>query len=46
MDKVPRVYSKAIIGGKEYNITIPYDIPNAIAIESVEDFQGRHVYLV
>lgn len=45
IDKTPDVYSKAIIDGKEYQITIPYDIPNAIAIESKENLKGRHVYL-
>jgi len=46
MDKVPNVYSRAIIDGKEYRIIIPYDIPNAIAVESAENFKGCHIDLV
>ena len=45
-DKTPARYSKVKINGIAYPITIPYDIPNAIAIESAENFSGRNIEFI
>ena len=36
-------YTKYVIDGKTYDIVPVYDMPNCIAIESVDHFEGKTV---
>lgn len=36
-------YTKYVIEGKEYDIIPVYDLPNCIAIESEDHFEGKTV---
>ena len=46
VDNMPSRYSKVKINEKEYSITIPYDIPNSVAIESPENFVGCNIEFI
>ena len=45
-DYVPARYSKVKIGGKEYSVTIAYDIPKAVAVESTIDFKDFEIEFI
>ena len=46
LDKMEKDFNKVEIDGTLYEITIPYDIPNAIAIKSDKDFIGKTVTFI
>ena len=41
--KVDIAYTKYLIDGKEYESVPTYDVPNCIAVESIDDFVGKDV---
>ncbi|MBQ8174444.1 MAG: hypothetical protein IJ009_03485 [Clostridia bacterium] len=43
LDNIEKDFNKIEIEGTLYDVTIAYDIPNAISIESVNDFIGKTV---
>ena len=43
LDNIEKDFRKIEIDGILYDATIPYDIPDAIAIESDNDFIGKMV---
>lgn len=43
LDNVEKDFQKIEIDGIRYDATIAYDIPNAISIESENDFIGKTV---
>lgn len=43
LDKIKKDFDKVEIDGMIYETTIPYDVPNAIAIKSDNDFVGKTV---
>ncbi len=45
-DAVPARYSKVKIDGNEYSVTIAYDIPNAVAVESSINFKDCDIEFV
>lgn len=46
LDKINKDFDKVEIDGILYETTIPYDIPNAIAIKSNNDFIGKTVNFI
>lgn len=40
-DKMPHDFNAIKVGDRVYLCNVPYDIPNAIAIESAADFKGK-----
>ena len=46
LDNINKDFNKIEIDGIVYDTTIPYDIPNAIAIKSDNDFIGKTVNFI
>lgn len=46
LDKMEKDFNKVEIDGTLYEVTIPYDIPNAIAIKSDNDFIGKRITFI
>lgn len=43
LDSIQKDFKRIEIEGILYDVTIPYDIPNAISIDSDNDFIGKTV---
>ena len=46
VDKIENEFNQIEINGVRYDVTIPYDIPNAISIEGDYDFIGETVNFI
>ena len=46
LDQIENNFNKVEINGILYEITIPYDIPNAIAVKTDGDFIGKTVNFI
>ena len=46
LDKIENDFDKVEIDGILYEATIPYDIPNAIAIKADSDFIGKTINFI
>lgn len=46
LDNIDKDFKQVEVDGKRYDVTIPYDIPSAIAIKTDNDFIGKSVNFI